>query len=71
MLKNKTARALYLELASHGLCLRTGRVPATLPKSVAKSLWERVKANRAGLREVLVNRRDPDLEAVRREGCAS
>ncbi len=71
MLKNKIACALYLELASHGLCLRTGRVPATLPKSVAKSLWERVKANRAGLQAVILDRRDPDLDAVRQEGSGA
>ncbi len=30
MLKDKTARALYLELAAHGVCFRTGRAPVTL-----------------------------------------
>ena len=61
------ARALYLELAARGVCLSTRRVPASMPEAVAKSLWERVRANGAGLREVLRDPRDPDLLAVRQE----
>ncbi len=62
------ARALYLELAARGVCLRTGAVPGSIPPREAGTLLARVEANRAGLREVLANRRDADLEAVRREG---
>lgn len=66
-----SARALYLELAARGVCLRTGRVPDSMPEGAARRLWERVRVDRGGLREVLVDRLDPDLEAVRREGRAS
>ena len=62
------SRALYLELAARGVCLSTRRVPASMSEAVAKSLWERVRANGEGLREVLRDRRDPDLLAVRQEG---
>lgn len=68
------ARALYLELAARGVCVRTGAVPDSLPREETGTLLERVRANRAGLREVLVDRRNPDLKAVRseaREGGAA
>ncbi len=63
------SRALYLELAARGVCLRTCRVPdSSMPEGVARRLWERVRADGAGLREVLVDRRDPDVRAVNQEG---
>ncbi len=71
MLKDKTARALFLELAARGVRVRTGAVPCCVPPHEAGELLGRVKANRAGLREVLVDRRDPDLEAVRQEGSGA
>lgn len=65
------ARALYLELVARGVCVRTGAVPGSLSREEAGKLLRRVRANRAGLREVLVaDRRDADLEAVRKEGAA-
>lgn len=66
-----SARALYLELAARDVCLRTVRVPDSMPEGVAKSLCERVTADRAGLREViLASRQDEDLKAVKSEGAA-
>jgi hypothetical protein len=44
-----------------------------MPCEEAGELLGRVRANRAGLREVLAERRDADLEAIRseaREGAA-
>lgn len=64
------ARALYLELAARGVCVRTGAVPDSMPPEEAGELLGRVRASRAGLREILADRRDQDLEAVRREGAA-
>lgn len=68
MLKDKTAHALFLELTARSVCARTGAVPCCMPPHEAGELLRRVRANRAGLREILVGRRDPDLEAVRQEG---
>jgi len=62
-----SARALYLELAARGVCVRTGAVPGSMPCEEAGELLGRVRANRAGLREVLAERGDADLEAVRSE----
>ncbi len=58
--RRDVSRALYLELAARGVCLRTCRVPDSMPEGVARSLWE-----------VLVDRRDPDVLAVRQEARAS
>ena len=66
-----SARALYLELAARGVCLRTGRVPDSMPESVARMLWERVRTDRKGLREVLVDPSDPDVLAVHQEASVS
>ncbi len=61
--RRDASRALYLELAARGVSLRTGRVPET----AARRLWEHVRADGAGLREVLVDAHDLDVLAVRRE----
>ncbi|MDP9480171.1 MAG: hypothetical protein M3R38_31675 [Actinomycetota bacterium] len=66
--RRDASRALYLELAARGVCLRTGATPNSMPPCEAGELLGRVRANRAGLREVLVDRRDPDVLAVRQEG---
>ncbi len=70
MLKDKTARALYLELAAHGVCFRTGRAPVTLAREEIPDLLARVQANRAGLRAVLLGNPDGDgdLDAIGGEG---
>lgn len=44
-------------------------VPDSMPREEAGELLGRVKANRAGLRAVLVDHRDEDLDAVRKEGA--
>jgi hypothetical protein len=76
------ARALYLELRALGLGLRVedaldgGPLDygiavdglRALPGSLAQSLRRRVRENEDGLVRVLLDRRDPDLDAVRREG---
>ena len=79
---NDTARPLYLELRALGLGLRVedtldggpldygialDGLP-TLPESLARSVNRRVRENEDGLVRVLLDRRDPDLDAVRREG---
>ncbi len=66
-----SARALYPELAACGMNVRTGAVRGSLPKDEAGALLGHVRSNRAGLREVLQDRRDPNLEALRREGGAA
>ncbi len=63
-----SARALYLELCARGVCVRTGAVPDSMPPEEAGALLGSVRANREGLREVLEDRRDPDILAIRREG---
>lgn len=64
-----SVRALYLELTARGVGVRTGSVPDLgLSCSGIAALMRRVRENRAGLREVLADRRNPDLEAVRDEG---
>lgn len=56
--RGTSARALYLELAARGVDVRTGAVPESMPPDEARVLLGRVRANRAELREVLVDRRD-------------
>ena len=76
------ARALYLELRALGLAVRVVDDPKggpldygivvdglrSLPGSLARSINRRVRENEEGLVRVILDRRDPDLEAVRREG---
>ena len=76
------ARSLYLELRALGLGVRVVDAPdggpldygialdglASLPKALRRSVRRRVSANEDGLVRVLLDRRDPDLDAVRREG---
>lgn len=66
--RRDASRALYMEFAARGVCLRTGATPNCMPPCEAGELLVRVRANRAGLREVLVGRRNPDVLAVRQEG---
>lgn len=79
---NDAARSLYLELRALGLGLRvedtrdggpldygiTVEGLRALPESLARSVLRRVRENEDGLVRVLLDRRDPDLDAVRREG---
>ncbi len=76
------ARALYLELKALGIGLRVeedfegGPLDygiamdglQCLPEALAWSVSRRVLENEDGLVRVLLDRRDPDLDAVRREG---
>jgi hypothetical protein len=76
------ARPLYLELRALGLGVRVVDAPGggpldygialeglpELPGAVERSVRRCVLANEDGLVRVLLDRRDPDLEAVRREG---
>lgn len=77
----KQARPLYLELKALGLQLRAeDRLDAPLGyravvcglKSLSEAHADRVgwlvQDNEAGLVMVLLNRRDPDLDAIRKEG---
>lgn len=58
------SRALFLELAARGVCVRAGAVPDSLSPDEAGKLLGRVRADRAGLREILAGRGDKDLKAV-------
>ena len=76
------ARPLYLELRALGLGVRVedtldgGPLDygiavdglRTLPEILVRSVLRRVRENEDGLVRVLLDRRDPDLDAVRREG---
>jgi hypothetical protein len=77
-----TARALYLELRALGLKLRVEDDPdggpldyrialnglCSLSEARACQVVRNVRRNEEGLVLVLLDRRDPDLDAVRREG---
>lgn len=66
----RAPRLADLELVSRGVCVRTGSVLDSMAPDEAGELlgrW-RSRASRAGLREVLADRGDADLEAVRAEG---
>lgn len=80
--RRKLARPLYLELRALGLELRAEDDPdATLGyriyigglKSLSEAHADRVRwlvqDNEVRLVMVLLNRRDPDLDAIRKEGC--
>lgn len=76
------ARSLYLELRSLGLKLWTEDDPdggtldyrvavaglSSLAEAHARRVARCVRRNEEGLVLVLLDRRDPDLDAVRREG---
>jgi hypothetical protein len=76
------ARPLYLELRALGLEVQVKDNPDggyldygiaigglhTLPKPHASSIRQRVSENEEGLVDLVLDRRDPDLDAVRREG---
>jgi hypothetical protein len=54
----KRARVLFLELKAFGPELLAQQSPE-----------ERIKANKPGLLKICLNRWDPDLEAIQREGA--
>ena len=76
-----TARALYLELRAEGLEVRVEDNPDggtldygiaigelhNLPELHARSLSQRVLKNEDELVQIILDRWDPDLEAIRRE----
>lgn len=63
-----SARVLFLELAARGVNMRSGQVPCGLSTADAGVLMRRVRTNRDGLREVLKDRHDPDVLAIKQEG---
>ncbi len=76
------ARPLYLELRALGLEVRIEGDPDSgpldygiaigglhfLPESHAMSIIQRVLQSEDGLVQLILDRRDPDLDAIRREG---
>ena len=76
------ARSLYLELRALGLEVRAEDDPDgdtldfrislgglhRLSKADAKTMRQRVLESEEGLVELILDRRDPDLNAIRREG---
>ena len=76
------ARALYLELRAAGLEVRVEDNPDGGPldygiaivglrsrsESYARSIRQRVLESEEGLVHLVLDRRDPDLDAIRREG---
>lgn len=80
-----SARSLFLELRAMGLKVRAEDDPdgglldygivldglRSLSETHAARVARLVRENRDGLVQVLLDRRDPDLDAIRREGrCA-
>lgn len=78
----KPARSLYLELRSLGLEVRVEDDPGGelmdyriaiggfghLSEIQARQMKRRILDNEVGLAQVILNRRDPDLHAIRAEG---
>jgi hypothetical protein len=75
--ERKRARVLFLELRAEGSELLaqespedpTGYVVGIEGPDCGEGLLERIKANKPGLLKILLNRWDPDLEAIQREGA--
>ncbi len=77
------ARPLYLELRALGLEVRVEDDPDgghldygivigglhTFAKPYASTIRQRVLENEEGLVHLILDRRDPGLDAIRREGC--
>jgi hypothetical protein len=75
-------RPLYLELRALGLEVRVEDDPDdgpldfrvalgglhSLSGAHARSVWRRVLESEEGLVQLILDRRDPDLNAIRREG---
>ena len=75
--ERKRARVLFLELKAFGSELLAqkspedpvGYVVGVEGPAYSERLRERIKANKPGLLKILLNRWDPDLEAIQREGA--
>ena len=76
-LERKGARVLFLELRAEGFELLAqespedpaGYIVGVKGPAYGEGLLERIKANKPGLLKILLNRWDPDLEAIQREGA--
>ncbi len=75
--ERKRARVLFLELMAEGFELLVQQIPEDPEGYVIgvegpacdEGLLKRIKANKPGLLKIFLNRWDPDLEAIQREGA--
>src|ERR687890_110117 len=77
--ERKLARVLFLELRAEGFELLAqespedpaGYIVGVEGPACDEGLLERIEANKPGLLKILLNRWDPDLKAIQREGVGS
>ena len=75
--ERKRARSMFLELRARGFELLTQKSPEDLTgyaislvgPAYDDEFLQRIKANKPGLLKVLLNRWDPDFEAIQQEGA--
>ena len=77
-----TARPLYIELRALGIAVQVEEIPdlgpldyglvidglSTLPDGTSRRLRKRIMDNEEALVRIVLDRRDPDLYAIRSEG---
>jgi hypothetical protein len=76
--ERKRARSMFLELRARDFELLaqespedlTGYVISLVGPAYDDELLQRIKANKPGLLKILLNRWDPDLEAIQQEGAS-